>query len=82
MHKHYVVMLDWANQYAEGVSIIGIAHSREEAKKIFVEQLVGERLLVEDSGYDIEVDEEDSFEAGMMGSWMTEHRELYIQEVE
>jgi hypothetical protein len=79
--KHYVVMLDWATQDAEAVAIIGVVHTYEDAKKLFDEELVEEKGIAESKGYTVEVDEEDRFEAGIMGYWATEHSELYIQEV-
>ena len=30
--KHYVIVNDWANEYESGTTILGVAHSMEEAK--------------------------------------------------
>lgn len=79
--KHYVVILDWAANDAEGVNILGVTHTFDDAKEIFNQHIEEEKQLAEDYGYDIETDDEAEFDAGIMGSWYTDHTTLYIKEV-
>ena len=81
MYSHYVVVLDWATEDDESVSILGVTHTYEEAKEIFDKQLVEEKKLVEEYGYDINQEDESTFDAGRAGYWRIEHTTLYIQGV-
>ena len=80
--KHYVVVLDWAVEDDEGVSILGVTHTLEEAKAIFNANLPEQRGYTEDGGYFVYEDTDVRYEAGVSGYWRTEHIALYIQEVE
>ena len=82
--NHYVVMNHWSNADCcefDQVTIVGIAHSLEEAKEIFNKQLVEEREIAEENGWEILEDCETEFEAGEDGAYTENHTRLYIQEV-
>ncbi|MBQ2297850.1 MAG: hypothetical protein II278_00535 [Bacteroidaceae bacterium] len=81
--KHYVVISEWANDSncEYGVSVIGVAHTIEEAKEIFNRQVGGEREYSNSCGYDIYEDGDDVFDAGRDGYYNVDHVKLYIQEV-
>ena len=79
--KHYVIILDWAANDECGVEILGVGDTYDEAKEIFNQHLAEEKQFAENNGYDIETDTENEFDAGVMGSWNTDHTTLYIKEV-
>ena len=79
--KHYVVVLDWAVEDDEAVTILGVTHTLEEAKKIFDENLPEQKGYTEEYGYEVYTDTDVMYEAGMSGEWRMEHTALYIQEV-
>ena len=79
--KHYVVVRDWASDYEGGVDILGVGDTYDEAKEIFNQHIEEEKQYADDNGYDIDTDTESEFDAGIMGSWFTDHITLYIQEV-
>lgn len=80
--KHYVVVLDWAINDAEGVAILGVTHTLDDARAIFSEHVVGERELAIDNGWNIETDTNDVFEAYEDGYYAASHTRLYIQGVD
>ena len=49
--KHYVVVNDWANEYESGTTILGVAHSLEEAKEIFNQYVDDEKAYAEEHGF-------------------------------
>lgn len=79
--KHYVIILDWANDDERGVDIIGVGDTYDEAKEIFSKRVDEERQFAEDNGFDVQIDMEREFEAGIMGYWNDNHTALYIKEV-
>lgn len=79
--KHYVVVLDWAVETDEAVTILGVTHTLEEAKQIFNENLPEQKGYTEEYGYEVYVDDDMTYEAGVSGEWRTEHVALYIQGV-
>ena len=79
--KHYVVVLDWASNDDEGVNILGVTHTLEEAKEIFAKQLVEEKELADEWGWEIETDTDTEFEAYESGYYAITHSKLYIQGV-
>lgn len=79
--KHYVIVLDWANNDAEGVNILGVTHTFNEAKEIFAEHVIEERELAEGYGWNIETDTDSTFEAYEDGYHAVAHTTLYIEEV-
>ena len=81
MYKHYVVVLDWAVEDDEGVAILGVTHTLEEAKKIFNENLQEQKGYAEQYGYEVYEDDDTIYEAGISGEWRKEHVALYIQGV-
>ena len=79
--KHYVIVNDWANEYENGTTILGVAHSLEEAKEIFNKYLADEKQYAEDHGFEIYDDCETVFDAGEIGYYASNHTNLYIQMV-
>lgn len=79
--KHFVIVNDWANEYESGTTILGVAHSLEEAKEIFNEQVVEEKEYAEEHGFEIYDDCETVFDAGENGYYVSNHTNLYIQMV-
>ena len=79
--KHYVVVLDWAVEDDEGVVILGVTHTLEEAQQIFNGNLPEQRGYTEQYEYEVYEDTDFRYEAGVSGHWRTEHVALYIQEV-
>ena len=80
--KHYVVILDWAIESDEAVTILGVTHTLEEAKQIFNEYLLEQKGYTEEYGYEVYEDTNVTYKAGISGEWRTEHTALYIEEVE
>lgn len=78
---HYVVVLDWAVEDAEGVAILGVTHTLDEAKEIFNKALPEEKGYTEEYGYEVYEDNYVQYEAGLKNNWRKEHIALYIQEV-
>lgn len=83
-NKHYVIVCDWSNDgmCENGVTIVGVAHSPEEAKKIFSEEVIKERTIANDNCWEILENSETEFNAGNDGHYNVEHTHLYIVEVD
>lgn len=82
--SHYVVINHWSSEdncEFNEVTIVGIAHSLEEAKEIFNERLVEEREIAEDNEWTILEDCETDFNAGEDCNYTGNHTRLYIQGV-
>ena len=79
--EHYVVILDWSTESECDVDIIGVAHSMEEAKELFKQQLVTEKEITEREGWDTFEETEDFYEAYEYGSYNDGHSRLWIQGV-
>ena len=77
--KHYVIVNDWANEYETGTTLLGVAHSLEEAKEIFNERLEDEKQYAAEHGFTIYNDCETVFDAGEEGYYASNHTHLYIQ---
>ena len=80
--KHYVILCDWAVNDAEGVSITAVAHTFEEAKKIFAKAVIDEKKYAEENGWEVFEDTDTVFDAGESGFYAAEHAHFYIQEVD
>jgi hypothetical protein len=78
---HYVVVVDWADGYEQHSHVLGVAHSLEEAKKIFAKNYFKERKFAEKHNFAIIEDIDTDFEAGLYGFYMEYHTHLYIQKV-
>lgn len=78
--KHYAVILDYATDFQQGLTIYGITHTFEEAKKIFDYHIEEEKKLAEEKGWEVWVDEEDRFDASAP-SYVEDHSHLYIEAV-
>ena len=81
--KHYVVVLDWAKDDSgeQGVSILGVAHTLPEAKKIFAEHIDEERGYADNACWEVYADDDTNFQAGEDGYYNNDHTHLYIEEV-
>ena len=79
--KHFVIVNDWANEYENGTTILGVAHSLEEAKEIFNQSLADEKQYAEENGFTIYDDCETVFDAGEDGYYVSNHTNLSIQMV-
>lgn len=79
--KHYVVINDWANEYESGTTILGVAHSLEEAKEIFNEFIEDEKEYARRNEFTIFDDCETVFDAGEEGYYVSNHTNMYIQMV-
>ena len=79
--KHFVIVNEWATEYENGSTIIGIVHSLEEAKKIFDTKLMEEKQYAKEQGFMIYDDCETVFDAGEDGYYVSNHTKLYIQMV-
>ena len=84
--KHFVIVNDWANEYESGTTILGVTHSIEEAKDIFIESLDDVIRFAEEDGFIIYYvfyydDCETVFDAGEDGYYANNHTNLYIQMV-
>ena len=81
MYSHYVIVLDWAENDAEGVDIIAVKHTIEEAKEVFNEKLAEEKAYAIEREYEIYDETDTSFDAGESGYYAASHTTLYIQGV-
>ena len=81
MYSHYVIVLDWATEDDSNVQVLGVAHTLDDAEKIFDEYVEEQREISTENGYEIESDHKHAFSAGIMGYWRDNHIELYIQGV-
>ena len=79
--KHFVIVNDWANEYESESTILGVAHTMEEAKEIFNKNLIEEKEYAEEKGFVIYDDCETVFDAGEGGYYLSNHTRLYIQMV-
>lgn len=78
--KHFVIINNWANEYESGTTILGVAHSIEEAKQTFNESLIEEKEYAKDRGFTIFDDCDTAFDAGEEGYYASNHTNLYIVE--
>lgn len=76
---HFVIVHDWSNTYESGTTILGVAHSLEEAKEIFNQSLADEKQYAEDHGFTVFDDCETVFDAGEEEYYACNHTNLYIQ---
>lgn len=79
--KHYVVVLVWASEGENDSNILCVAHSFEEAKKVFDDTIDEERQIAEDNNWVIYENNDTVFEAGEDGHYCENHSKLYIMEV-
>lgn len=82
--KHYVVLYDWSveNKFiANGIEVVGVAHSLEEAKKMLAEAATDEKAYAEKYEWEIFEDSDVEFDAGESGNYDAEHAHYFIKEV-
>ena len=78
---HFVVVLEWAAEYECGSTVLGVTHSLEDAKKIFNGTVEEEREYAAEHEWIIYDDLDTVFEAGEEGRYISNHTNVYIQEV-
>lgn len=62
-NTHYIVVCDWAKDYQIGITIYGVAHSQEEAEKIFKENIEKEKDWANELEMEVWAETEDCFDA-------------------
>ena len=80
--KHYVVVYEWAFNYENGITIFGVTHSVNDAKRIFNNHIADTRRSAEESGYEIYEDCDVLFDSGEDGIYCVNHEKLFIKMVE
>ena len=80
--KHYVIVNEWAYDYESGVTILGVAHSLNDAKEIFNMYIDDTKEIAERHNYEIYEDTDVMFDSGEDGYYSVNHEKLYIQMVE
>lgn len=78
---HYVIVLDRDTEDNHDVDIIGVAHSMEEADKIFKEQRAIEEEIVAENDWLVYVDCDGMYEAIPKNLLHAGHTKLWIQGV-
>ena len=78
---HFVIVLDWASDGERDTTVKAVTHTLAEAKVLFAELVVDEKVVARDNNYGIEEDTDREFYAFEMGYEAVEHTRLYIQEV-
>ena len=79
--QHFVIVHEWTSEYENGVEILGVTHSMDEAKEIFNAKLAEEQQYASEHGYTVYDACETDFDAGEDGYYSQNHTNLYIQEV-
>lgn len=80
--KHYVVVCDWCSEdFNEGVDIVAVCHSYNEAINEFTKRVKEEKQIAEDNGWQVFVDTLAEFQAYEAGNYHDNHTYLYIEEV-
>ena len=79
--KHYVIINDWATNFESGSTVLGVAHTMEEAREIFNQSYNEEKQYAEDHDWEVYDDCETVFDAGEDGYYVSNHTHLYIQMV-
>ena len=79
--KHYIILCEWSSNDFEGMDIIAVAHTLEEAKEIFAEKVIEEKEYAEQNDWEIFTDTDISFDAGIEEFYGSEHVCLTIREV-
>lgn len=80
--KHFVIINQWTNDGLEtSTSVLGVVHTLEEAKEIFNKCAMEEKKIADKNGLTIYDDCETVFDAGEDGYYVSNHTNLYIEEV-
>ena len=79
--KHWVVAIDWANNGENGLQIIVVEHSLEEARQCFQSAVKGERRIADGNGWQVYEDDDMTFSAGEDGFYTPSHTTARIIEV-
>ena len=83
MDKHYVIIIEWANEYGceHGITTVAVTHTLEEAKEIFAKQVIEEVEYAEEQEWEIYEHTDETFDAGEPGYYSQNHTYMYIKEV-
>lgn len=80
--KHYVVIHSWANEEeADGLTVIGVAHSYDDAKEVFDKAVLSEKIYAEENDFEVYEDSDNVFDAGEEGYHSINHTKVVIMEV-
>ena len=74
-------MLDWANNGENGLQIIAVEHSFEEAQQHFQKAVEDERKIADGNGWQVYEDDNATFDAGEDGFHIQSHTTVRIIEV-
>lgn len=80
--KHYVVTLEIVTDDECIFNILGVAHTLEEAKAIFAQEIDNAREFAMDCDWEIDADNDTEFSAFQDGYYLQSHINLYIREVD
>lgn len=79
--KHYVVVLVWASDGENDSNILCVAHSFEEAKQVFDNNINSEKEIAQNNNWVIYEDNDWVFDAGEDGHYCENYSKLYIMEI-
>lgn len=81
--EHYVIINEYATDYETSITICGVEHTLEGAKRIFNHYRADEKELAVKHRYEIYEDDDTSFDAGEgeNGDYMANHTRIYILRV-
>ena len=74
----YVVLLEWAANDDYGVNVIAVTDDADEAEAIFAKEVVTEKTIAEQNGWEVYSDTEGEFDAGCPGFYNENHTCLRI----
>lgn len=63
--KHWVIVLDWANNGENGLQIIAVEHSFEAAQQHFQKAVEDERKIADGNNWQVYEDDNTTFDAGV-----------------
>lgn len=78
--KHWIIVLDWANNGENGLQIIAVEHSFEAARRHFQKAVEDERKIADGCGWQVYEDDDATFDAGEDGFYIQSHTTLRIIE--
>lgn len=80
--KHFVIINQWTSDGLEtNTVVLGVVHTLEEAKEIFNKYVMEEKEIADKNEWTIYDDCETVFDAGEDGYYISNHTNLYIEEV-
>lgn len=79
--KHWIIVLDWANNGENGLQIIAVEHSFEAAQQHFQKAVEDERKIADENNWQVYEDDNTTFDAGEDGFHIQSHTTVRIIEV-